>query len=200
MSLEGQDDGSIRVHLWMEAGWKALLGIGWQAPPNGARVWETSYYSIVFPDGTKFEGQFPGAQSSQTIDVYSDNQPYQAGTWTVTGNYGIQMKDVLGRWGSNIGATPTWEFHVPDAEQAYATDLPGRAHLVTAHVEKVLNVDGASGDPVGGDYYRVVAKHSGKVLTIDNESTANGALLIQWPWYGGGNQRFQVRPFTDETW
>jgi triacylglycerol lipase len=40
-------------------------------------------------------------------------------------------------------------------------------------------------------YYRIIAKHSGKVFDIQLGSTSNGADLIQWGWNGGNNQRFK---------
>jgi alpha-L-fucosidase 2 len=41
-----------------------------------------------------------------------------------------------------------------------------------------------------GVYYRLVARHSGKVADISGTSTAAGALLHQWPQTGGLNQQF----------
>ncbi|MFE4667895.1 RICIN domain-containing protein [Streptomyces sp. NPDC056716] len=44
------------------------------------------------------------------------------------------------------------------------------------------------------DVFRIVAEHSGKVLDVEKASRENGARIIQWPWHGGANQLFYVRP------
>lgn len=38
----------------------------------------------------------------------------------------------------------------------------------------------------------IFAKHSGRCLDIEGQSTANGADAIQWDYWGGGNQIFRV--------
>ena len=49
---------------------------------------------------------------------------------------------------------------------------------------------GSTSVVVPGVYYRLVARHSGKLADISGLSTAAGALLHQWPQTGGLNQRF----------
>lgn len=41
--------------------------------------------------------------------------------------------------------------------------------------------------------YRVVNRASGKVLDVANESTGNGAPVIQWTWSGRANQQWHLR-------
>ncbi|BFM19812.1 RICIN domain-containing protein [Gilvimarinus japonicus] len=53
----------------------------------------------------------------------------------------------------------------------------------------------ASGDfnaPVADGTYRLVAKHSGKVLDVDACSTADNANVQQWPWNGADCQRWNL--------
>ena len=45
---------------------------------------------------------------------------------------------------------------------------------------------------LGRPEYRFVAFHSGKVLTVEGGSKADGAPIIQWEWEGGANQRFWI--------
>jgi len=47
-------------------------------------------------------------------------------------------------------------------------------------------------EPLDDGYYRIVARHSGKVLDIEQASMDDGAPLIQYDWKGGDNQRFSV--------
>ncbi|MFI1188390.1 glycosyl hydrolase family 95 catalytic domain-containing protein [Streptomyces californicus] len=47
--------------------------------------------------------------------------------------------------------------------------------------------------------YRVVNRASGKVLDVANQSTGDGAPVIQWPWSGGANQQWRLLPGHDGT-
>jgi len=41
--------------------------------------------------------------------------------------------------------------------------------------------------------YKIVAKHSGKVLDVTDASTANGAKVQQWEYAGGNNQKWYLK-------
>ncbi|ADL48704.1 RICIN domain-containing protein [Micromonospora aurantiaca (nom. illeg.)] len=58
-----------------------------------------------------------------------------------------------------------------------------------------VTVDTAAGTVTGNSptYYRVTARHSGRVLDVINGSTANNAEVKQWGWNGGGNQRWEFQ-------
>jgi len=43
-------------------------------------------------------------------------------------------------------------------------------------------------------YYRIVAKHSGKVLDVAYKDQDNLANIIQHEWVGGDNQRWKIEP------
>lgn len=43
-----------------------------------------------------------------------------------------------------------------------------------------------------GDYFKIVAKQSGKCLEVSGGSHANGAKVVQWDCYGGDNQRWRL--------
>ena len=55
-----------------------------------------------------------------------------------------------------------------------------------------ITIDAAVGTVTGipGTYYRVTARHSGKVVDVINASTANNAEIKQWGYNGGGNQKW----------
>jgi alpha-L-fucosidase len=48
--------------------------------------------------------------------------------------------------------------------------------------------------------FKIVNRRSGKVLEVRDASPADGGLMIQWPWTGGPNQRWQLVPNTDGTY
>jgi hypothetical protein len=41
------------------------------------------------------------------------------------------------------------------------------------------------------------ARHSDRVIDVKDISTANGAPIHQWDWWGGGNQRWRMEPVGD---
>ena len=45
--------------------------------------------------------------------------------------------------------------------------------------------------------FRVVNRRSGKVLDVSGASTGDGADVIHWPWNGGANQQWSLRPGYD---
>ena len=44
---------------------------------------------------------------------------------------------------------------------------------------------------VGGGYYQLKAKHSGKCVSVSGPSTADNQLMVQFDCFGGTNQRFR---------
>jgi hypothetical protein len=42
--------------------------------------------------------------------------------------------------------------------------------------------------------YRIVSDHSDMVFDVAGASQASGAPIILWPWHGGPNQRFRLKP------
>lgn len=45
---------------------------------------------------------------------------------------------------------------------------------------------------LGGGYYRIKSRHSGKVLDVSNFSTADGGAIVQWADLNGTNQQFRL--------
>ena len=58
-----------------------------------------------------------------------------------------------------------------------------------------ITIDAATGTITGNSatYYRVTARHSGKVMDVVSNSTANSAEVKQYPWNGGGNQKWEFQ-------
>jgi hypothetical protein len=44
----------------------------------------------------------------------------------------------------------------------------------------------------GGGYYKLRARHSGKLVDVQGASTADGATVQQWTDWNGGNQQWQL--------
>ncbi|MGN2360525.1 RICIN domain-containing protein [Streptomyces luridiscabiei] len=214
LAMDVDPDGSLRPHLWLESGWGWLIPGTWSPPPNGCRTY-TATYQITFPDGTKTQdGTFPAAAANQNMNTAADTSyPCQNGAWHLSAFYGVEIKDVLGRWGSRIEVGHDLDFYVL-ADGA----LPPRVHIVPGHVQKVVNVSGAgtangtavdlwswagadqqkfSLEPVGDGYYKIVAKHSGKVLNVSGASKDNGGPVDQWDWAGVDQQKWRPESLGD---
>jgi hypothetical protein len=58
-----------------------------------------------------------------------------------------------------------------------------------------ITIDADAGTVTGTSttYYRVTARHSGKVMDVVGNSTANGAEVKQYVWNGGGNQKWEFQ-------
>lgn len=215
LAMDVEADGTIRPHLWLECGWGWLIPGTWDKTPNGGRTF-TATYQITFPDGSQTQGgEFPQAYGDKNMDTAAkDTYPCQNGTWHLVAHYGVEMKDVLGNWGSRIEVTHELDYYVRDDHTP-----PTRVHLVPAHVQKVINVSGAgtaNGDlvdlwewaaadqekftvePVGDGYYRIVAKHSGKVLNVSGVSQDNGGHVDQWEWADVDQQKWKLEPLGDD--
>jgi hypothetical protein len=54
-------------------------------------------------------------------------------------------------------------------------------------------LDNSGSTPPPVTYYRVTARHSGKVMDVIGASTANNAEVKQWTYNGGGNQKWQFQ-------
>lgn len=44
------------------------------------------------------------------------------------------------------------------------------------------------------DFYRLVAKHSSRCLSVLGASDANGAAVVQWDCNGSQDQHFRLEP------
>lgn len=59
-----------------------------------------------------------------------------------------------------------------------------------------ITIDTDTGVITGGGsspYYRITARHSGRVMDVVSSSTANNAEVKQYGWNGGGNQQWQFQ-------
>ncbi|RKP54415.1 hypothetical protein D7Z26_13770 [Cohnella endophytica] len=53
---------------------------------------------------------------------------------------------------------------------------------------------------VSGNTYRIVNRNSGKVLDVKDQSTADGAIIQQWSYSGGNNQKWVFTQVTGGYW
>ncbi|WP_250292327.1 RICIN domain-containing protein [Streptomyces atroolivaceus] len=113
----------------------------------------------------------------------------------------------LQQWACGTGANQSWQFR-PTGDGAY--------QVVNRHNARAWDVDGGAGatgngtrvhlwtygggsnqqwkpeSAGGGGQYRFTARHSGKCLTVEGSSTADGARLSQQPCDGSAAQAFTL--------
>ncbi|WGP08225.1 RICIN domain-containing protein [Streptomyces sp. SH5] len=122
-------------------------------------------------------------------------------------DWGTADGTALQQWACGTGANQGWQFRPTDS---------GHYQVVNRHNAKAWDVDGGPGATAdgtrvhlwsyvggvnqqwrpqalgGAGQYRFVARHSGKCLTVDNSSTADGARLSQQPCSGSSAQAFSL--------
>ncbi|MFH9617434.1 RICIN domain-containing protein [Streptomyces pratensis] len=122
-------------------------------------------------------------------------------------DWGTADGTALQQWACGTGANQSWQFR-PTGD--------GNYQVVNRHNAKAWDVDGGAGatgdgtkvhlwtyqggsnqqwkpESVGaGGQYRFTARHSGKCLTVQGSSTANGARLSQQPCDGSAAQAFSL--------
>ncbi|MEU9671794.1 RICIN domain-containing protein [Streptomyces bobili] len=99
---------------------------------------------------------------------------------------------------SDIGQT--LDFICRRGIASLSTAAPVAASPLGDHARKLTLTAGVRTKVTVGMFtgtYRVVNRASGKVLDVANESTANGAPVIQWSWSGRVNQKWRLRPNHD---
>lgn len=124
--------------------------------------------------------------------------------WTNTGDgttFGSQSTYVLPIQGSQTTSylymgdrwAGAWGGPVNDSQYVWLPiSFPSATSMSLSWYPQVT-IDTATGTVTGGGnvpYYRVTARHSGKVIDVINGSTANNAEVKQWTWNGGANQQW----------
>ncbi|MEV1047505.1 RICIN domain-containing protein [Streptomyces sp. NPDC049916] len=122
-------------------------------------------------------------------------------------DWGTGDGTALQQWACGAGANQSWQFRPTDG---------GHHQVVNRHNSRVWDVDGGSGatadgarvhlwsytggtnqqwraEPLGSTgQFRFAARHSGKCLTVNGSSTADGARLAQQPCDGSAAQAFTL--------
>ncbi len=81
---------------------------------------------------------------------------------------------------------------------AKAFDNSG-ASSVSGSVSVIVNAPSPSTQIPNGTY-KITAKHSGKSLEVSGASRSNGAVIDQWDYFGGHNQKWVVEALGDGTY
>ncbi|ACL77529.1 CBM35 domain-containing protein [Ruminiclostridium cellulolyticum] len=205
---DSDDSGDINIdsiHLDRRISWKyqaedaTLLG---GAHPVDDHLWY---------EGTGFAGGFETLYESIQFNV---NVPNTA-TYTTTLRYsGAQENDITmslyvngtkikqvslpptADWDSWGEATETVNLKAGKNVIEYKRDDgdTGRFNIDSMTIDKysVGDTDLKNRGIVSGTVYTIKAKHSGKALDVSGYSSEPGALVDQWTYVGGNNQRWEI--------
>ncbi|MEU4540830.1 RICIN domain-containing protein [Streptosporangium sp. NPDC023825] len=151
---------------------------GWN--PNQARYATASSVSGPWSGWTNVgDGTTFGSQPAYVLPVQG----------TSTTSY-LYMGD---RW---AGA---WGGPVNDSQYVWLPITFPSATSMSLSWSPQVTIDTATGVISGSaaPVYRITARHSGRVMDVVSASTANNAEVKQYPWNGGGNQRWQFQDTGD---
>ena len=169
-----------------------------------------------------------GASPDPTIgsDTFSarwegEVQAVEAGSYT----FQTFSDDGIRLWVGNVQIINNWTDHGPSTDTATtavafvagerksvrlefyengggatAKFLWKRPGLSTFAIKPKLHLYPSVGQLVANGTYRVVAKHSGKVLDVSGVSTADSAIIHQWVYAGGKNQKWQIEGLGGSTY
>ncbi|GIH25342.1 beta-xylosidase [Acrocarpospora phusangensis] len=127
--------------------------------------------------------------------------------WTNTGDgttFGSQPAYVLPVQGTSTTSylylgdrwAGAWGGPVNDSQYVWLPITFPSATSMSLSWHPQVTIDAATGTVTGSGStpsYRITARHSGKVMDLVGASMANNAEVKQYPWNGGGNQRWQFQ-------
>ncbi len=114
--------------------------------------------------------------------VKANHNSGAAGTWTKLGPYPVSVED------GNIELTTTGGHANISGIEVWGTGNSTEP----ANPNPPVVSPGTDPNPLFSGYYKLIAKHSGKALDVQLASSASGANVEQWEYYGGVNQIWHV--------
>ena len=95
-------------------------------------------------------------------------------------------------------ATAAFYYQVVNYNSGKCLDVTGRSTANGAHIQQWTCNGGTNqewypkvvGTYAAGDIYNFINLNSGKCVDVTGSSTANGAVVEQWPCNGGNNQKW----------
>ncbi|MBN2441193.1 MAG: RICIN domain-containing protein [Spirochaetales bacterium] len=162
--------------------------------PEEVMVWMNKYGNVS-PWGSFVETATIGGV---TWDVYKNGYPgfvRQSNTNSMT----VDLKAILNYcvnkgWLSSSGIIEKvqggFEITATVGSQTFTMNSYSVSIDSTEPIEQPPEPPPASETPQVGMYYRILAGHSGKALTVENKSTAPGANVIQWSYENSPHQEW----------
>jgi beta-glucanase (GH16 family) len=181
------------------------VGGNWPGPPNGS----TPFPARLFVDYVRvYQQTTPGAGIDPTSWYNVVNQ--RSGLCVDDAGWNTENGAAVIQWTCGVGQdNQEWQLRPTDGgyydvlvrQATYlGWDVTGGAGATGNSVKVQLWAVGGSGGtnqqwkpvPLGDNYFKFVARHSGRCLDVPGSSTANGVQLQQWDCNGTGAQAFRL--------
>ncbi|NLT03278.1 MAG: T9SS type A sorting domain-containing protein [Bacteroidales bacterium] len=148
-------------------------------------------------------GEFVKASNGKRL-AYAEHRP----NWTAASVYRHTNGKVQAFFGSSERQAVTTSYDLVSTDRDLYFDGEGPQRLYTlvmpggtgyqtgqTNAERVVNITwGEDIQPVVGGKYKLVNRHSGKILEVANASTSTGANIWQNQYSGGTHQQWNVTP------
>jgi Predicted beta-xylosidase len=166
-------------HLWYE-------GTGFAG--GFESVNESIRFNVNVPNTASYPAtlRYSGAQSSDiTITLYVNGNRIKQLSLTPTAD-----------WDSWSEATETLNLNAGNNTIEYKREIgdTGRFNMDSITIDKFSggNTGFNNNGVVSGTVYKIISKRSGKALDVSGYSSNPGALIDQWAYVGGNNQRWEI--------
>lgn len=124
-----------------------------------------------------------------TVNMLSSSDDF-GGRYYLKNVYNDYVAEVEANSTANGAPLIQWSYHGGDNQLWELIQNNDRAEQSSAN-SRALPGDGT---------YRLENVNSGKVADVDGSSTSDGANIIQWPWKGTDNQKWDIIQNTDGTY
>jgi hypothetical protein len=135
------------------------------------------------------------AHSTKSLDVVAnsldDGAAVKQYTYAGNTNQQFQIQDVGGGYYRMVAGQSGRSLEITGASTANGGTLQ-QAEYTGADNQKWQFLSPSISTPLADGTYKIIARHSGKGLDVDNLSTADGAVVHQWTYVAAQNQKWNV--------
>lgn len=177
----------------------------------GNKLWATSWNAEANLTNNNQTISWGNQTWTKTVGS-TTSYPNIAGTWYQNGNANVPCTITQnGQYLAFAIGNSTSQGYFTSAKELSATEwnttasLSGDNQTITWGNQTWTRNPGRTPGPGGGSTttfdpnadYRIIAKHTGKVLDVYGGSKDDGANVYQWDWHGGDNQRWKIELQSD---
>ncbi len=175
------------------------MGVQFTSSSNGAPIWQVPLanrldqkWMLMQVDADNYKIVNINSGKVLEVSAYSTAQgaAIQQWSWTGTASQKWQLVTTSGNYVKLINVGSGLALTVPGASNQVGTQL--QQFTYTGASNQQWSFDEMS--PLdSGSRYGIIARHSGKAMTVDNNSSADGASILQWSWLNVQNQNWTAQ-------
>ncbi|NEA63385.1 RICIN domain-containing protein [Streptomyces sp. SID12488] len=206
-------------------GLAAKLNLAYNRPASASSVYGSGWEASRADDNDPATGWSPTGSDSSAWWQVDLGQAYQLGQFSLTTRQDIDQPETRGQFEIRGSNDPSFASYTVLGRQGAATlptastftgDIDARQQFRYVRVAKtdgayffiadfgVQQTGGAVEDAAGAPnvnpstYYTIKNVNSGQLADVNQNSTADGASVIQWPSTGGTNQQWNIVPVSGQ--